>query len=93
MFSESVYEVPEMAKNIPMVKVIDENGKVEREGFYFCYPAWTPYPIRSGGETKVNMIEGIVTYDNGDWGLGTTPRFFEVTPPHKIVLAQEDDAK
>lgn len=69
---------------IPMVKVIDEHGKTVHEGYYFCYPKWCPYPI-SDGTQKVELVEGIVMYEQGDWGMPNKVRFVSVTPPHRIV--------
>lgn len=73
---------------IPIVEVVDETGRVLYEGYYWSYPEYQGYPVIANGETPENipLVEGIMTYDAGDWGLTNTPRFFKITPPHMIRL-------
>lgn len=71
--------------NIPRVKLVDGINKVIAEGYYWAIPE-TSYCFAQDYERDgYKIVEGIVTYDPGDWGLPNTPRFIKVTPPHKLV--------
>lgn len=79
---------PEPIKEIPKVKILDENGKIVGDGYYFWYPKSCPYPV-SDGVQEVKAVEGIVTYEQGDWGLPNTLKLKQVMEPHKIVLHEK----
>lgn len=71
--------------SIPMVKVVDESGKTVAEGYYWAIPATSHCFCSDYERDGYRIVEGVVTYVPGDWGLPNTPRFIEVTPPHRIV--------
>ena len=75
--------------DIPEVAVVDENGHVKLEGYYFEYPAWQQYPVCNDGGTFDHIPETVrclVHYVPGDWGLPNHPTISKITPPHKIVF-------
>ena len=80
-------------KGVPRVRLVDGSGKELYRGYHFAYPEYQGYPVVANGEKpeEIPLVEGIVTYDPGDWGLSNTPRFLKVTPPHRLELIQEGD--
>lgn len=82
-------------KGIPRVRLVDGDGKELYRGYYFAYPEYQGYPVIANGEKpkEIPLVEGIVTYFPGDWGLSNTPRFFKVTPPYRLELILEDERK
>lgn len=80
-------------KGVPRVRLVDGSGKELYRGYYFAYPEYQGYPIVADGEKpeEIPLVEGIVTYDPGDWGLSNTPRVLKVTPPHRIELIPEGE--
>lgn len=82
-------------KGVPRVRLFDGNGNAMYDGYYFAYPEYQGYPVVANGEKpeEIPLVEGIMTYDPGDWGLSNTPRFLKVTPPHRLELIPETEAK
>lgn len=80
-------------KVVPRVRLVDGDGKELYRGYYFAYPEYQGYPIIANGENQkeIPLVEGIVTYDPGDWGLSNTPRVLKVTPPHRLELIPEGE--
>lgn len=80
-------------KGVPRVRLVDGSGKELYRGYYFAYPEYQGYPIVADGEKpeEIPLVEGIVTYDPGDWGLSNTPRVLKVTPPHRLELIPEGE--
>lgn len=78
----------EPLEGVPMVEVVDEKGKVVREGYYFCFPESCPYPVCNGTQS-VEMVEGVVVCEYGDWGLPNSLKLVRVTPPHSVRLKPE----
>lgn len=77
---------------VPRVRLFDGKGNATYDGYYFAYPKYQGYPIRDTDKPEdIPLVEGIMTYDPGDWGLANTPRFLKVTPPHHIELIPEDE--
>ena len=78
---------------VPRVRLVDGSGKEIYRGYYFAYPEYQGYPIVAEGEKpeEIPLVEGIVTYDPGDWGLSNTPRVLKVTPPHRLELIPEGE--
>ena len=78
--------------DIPRVRIIEPNGHVYAEGFYFEMPESAPYPMVRPGEKPdpIPTLHCVVTYNPGDWGMANTPRIIIVTPPHRIEVIEEE---
>lgn len=69
----------------PQVQVVDGSGKVLCEGYYFAMPERSGYALHDGAPDTVPLREGVMTYDQGDWGMANGPVLLWVKPPHRIV--------
>lgn len=80
-------------KGVHRCRLVDGSGKELYRGYYFAYPKYQGYPIIENGEKpkEIPLVEGIVTYDTGDWGLSNTPRVLKVKPPHRLELIPEGE--
>lgn len=86
---DSPYEKP--LAFIPRVRVVDANGKcVYSNAYYFAYPKFQCYPMRSGNEKIIPLVHCVAVAGFADWGLPISPEFKRVTPPHRIVPKECD---
>lgn len=74
---------------VPMVRVLDEDGKPICEGWYWRFPVRNGYPFWEGKTGEPEYVEGIVRMEPGDWGLENHFVLTAVTPPHRIEVIEE----
>jgi len=76
--------------DIPKVRVRDEKGRIViSEGYYFEYPRYMGPGLYDGEPPPPPpIVRGVMIYDQGDWNMANTPRFFLITPPHTIEVIE-----
>ena len=71
---------------VPMVRVLDEDGKEVMRGWYFKYPRRNDNPWNRDSDEPHEMVEGILRCDEGDWGMNNRFVLVQVTPPHTMEV-------
>jgi hypothetical protein len=74
---------------VPMVRVLDEDGKEVMRGWYFKYPRRNDNPWNRDPDEPREMVEGILRCDEGDWGMNNCFVLVQVTPPHTMEVIGE----
>lgn len=71
--------------NVPMVRVLDENGKEVLQGYYIYHIKRQLYPF--GDTLEEEDVQHIVAVEGpADWGLPKKLELKLITPPHRIEI-------
>lgn len=71
--------------DIPMVRVVDEEGKEVMRGWY--YRRENRQPAVFGDELRPEDVDHIVMHDDfADWNMPRAMKATKITPPHRIEV-------
>ena len=73
---------------VPIVRVLDEDGKEVMRGWYFKYPRYNDNPWDRNPDEPREMVEGILRCDEGDWDMQNHFVLVQVTPPHTMEVCE-----
>lgn len=92
MFDEEYMKLfgPKPSVDIPMVRVVDENGREIRRGYYFRWVIRQPSAFDD--YTKEEDVRECVVYSkSADWNMPREAKIMEVKPPFKIEIIELED--
>lgn len=73
--------------NVPMVKVVDENGREMYRGYYFRHE--NRQVCFNCDELKPEDVDHLVCWsDRADWNMPRSAKIIKVTPPHRIEIIE-----
>ena len=79
----------EPVEGVPMVRVVDENGREIIRGWYIHHITRTIYPL--GDCVRSDDVQHFVAYDVGaDWNFPQDLNLMLVTPPERIEVIEND---
>lgn len=74
---------------VPMVRVLDEQGREVLYGWYYRHVNRCPHCTE---ELKESDIDHIVMHDGfADWNMPRDIECTRITPPHRIEVIPEDE--
>lgn len=83
----------EPLRGIPMVRVLDEDGREVLRGWYAFHEKRQLCPM-GDDELRVNDVSHLVVHsDWADWNMPRRLVVSEITPPHRIVPIKKEDGE
>lgn len=77
-------------EGVPMVRVLDEQGREVLRGWYIRHEKRQPYCLND--ELRDEDVQHIVAVDEfADWGMPRELKLKAVTPPHRIEVVHDAD--
>lgn len=77
-------------EGVPMVRVVDGDGKIVLEGWYWRFPKKMGGAWFEGKTGEREYVEGVVKCNYGDWNMNNEFKLVAVTPPHRIEVIEDD---
>ncbi len=70
---------------VPMVRVVDEQGREAARGWYVRHECRQVCPIEDSLK-PADVAHLVAVSDGADWNMPRDLRLLEVTPPHRIEV-------